>query len=268
MLLSPEMDDLSSYLKNKLEDLRVPAGIEINLRQSSVNQEIMLVFKGGGSSGIDFAKILNHQELASIYSLEGSKPRLHYGDASLPERIHAIDMEVSPLAFFQVNHIQSEKMIEIIKEYAQLKSNYTVLDAYCGTGSIALAVAGSVLRVVGVENNKAACKNAKRNAYTNSISNCEFRSGDCEKIIPSIEQPFDIVILDPPRDGCKRELIENIIQKSPKRIVYVSCNPATLARDLALFVTVGYTVDSVQSIDMFPQTGHIETVVRLERKHS
>jgi 23S rRNA (uracil1939-C5)-methyltransferase len=203
--------------------------------------------------------------VASIYSVENGRAQLHYGDKDLPEKIFNLQYQVSPLAFFQVNHEQTEKMMDIIKEYAQIRTNDTILDAYCGTGSIALNLAGSARQVVGVESFKSAIRDAKRNAFKNNITNCKFIKGACEHIIPALEEKFDVVILDPPRSGCKPELIQALVRKAPKRIVYVSCNPATLARDLALLVKEGYNVAEVQPIDMFAQTTHVETVVRIYR---
>ncbi len=266
LLISQEMEEYSRYIKENLEELKIPEGCEVILRQSSSNQEIMLIFRGTGTLGIDFAKMLNYKEVASIYSIDQGVARLHYGEQTLLENIFELELEVSALAFFQVNHTQMEKMIEVIKDFAKLREGESVLDAYCGTGSIALALAGSARRVVGVESFKAAKKNAKSNAFRNSISNCKFIKGACEDIIPAMEEKFDVVILDPPRVGCKAELIQAVIEKSPRCIIYVSCNPSTLARDLAIFNNAGYAVDQVQPIDMFPQTSHVETVVRIYRR--
>jgi len=266
LLISQEMQDYSSYIKDHLDELRIPDGCEVIVRQSSANQEMMLIFGGDGSREIDFAKMLNYKEVASIYSVEYGVTQLHYGEQVLTDKIFNRKYQISPLAFFQVNHLQTEKMMDIIKEYAQIGSGDTVLDAYCGTGTIALNLAGSAGRVLGVESFKSAIRDAKRNAFKNNITNCKFIKGACEKIIPDLEEEFDVVILDPPRSGCKAELIEAVIKKNPKTVVYVSCNPATLARDLALFVKAGFNVAEVQPIDMFPQTSHVETVILIERK--
>ena len=265
LLISQEMQDYSNYIKDHLDELNIPDGCEIIIRQSSANQEMMLIFGGAGSREINFAKMLNYKEVASIYSVEAGVAQLHYGEQVLTDKIINRKYQISPLAFFQVNHQQTEKMMEIVKEYAQLGSNDTVLDAYCGTGSIALSLAGSARKVIGVESFKPAIRDAKRNAFKNKITNCKFIKGTCEKIVPDLEEQFDVVILDPPRTGCKPELIEALIKKTAKRIVYVSCNPATLARDLALLVKAGYNVAEVQPIDMFPQTSHVECVVRIYR---
>lgn len=265
LLISQEMQDYSRYIKEHLEELKVPEDCEVILRQSS-DEQLMLIFNGTGASEIDFSKMLNYQEAASIYSIDQGSTRLHYGDQRLSETIGELNFEVSPQAFFQVNQTQTEKMMEIIKDYAQLRKNDTVLDAYCGTGSIALSLAGNVRRVIGVEGFKAAVKDAKRNAFNNNISNCKFIKGACEEIVPALEDEFNVIILDPPRNGCKKELIQAVINKSPRSIIYVSCNPSTLARDLALFKDTAYKVEKVQPIDMFPQTHHVETVVLMSRK--
>lgn len=264
LLISQAMQDYSHYIKEHLEELKIPEGCEVILRQSSSNQEMMLVFNGTGASEIDFAKMLNYKEVASIYSIDQGVTRLHYGDQNLEEKIFKLKYEISPQAFFQVNHIQTEKMIEIIKDYAQIRPGENVLDAYCGTGSIALALAEKAHKVVGVESLKASIKNAKRNTFKNDIKNCKFIKGACEDIIPDLEEEFDVVILDPPRTGCKAELIKAIIEKSPRCIIYVSCNPSTLARDLAIFKDSDYKVNQVQPIDMFPQTHHVEAVILLQ----
>jgi len=265
LLISQKMQKYSNYIQDHLDELNIPEGCEVILRQSSANQELMLIFVGTGSREIDFAKMLNYKEVASIYSVENGVAQLHYGDKDLPEKIFNLKYQVSPLAFFQVNHQQTEKMMDIIKEYAQIGTGDTILDAYCGTGSIALNLARSARIVVGVESFKSAIRDAKRNAFKNNITNCKFIKGACEQIVPDLEEKFDVVILDPPRTGCKPEVIEAVISKNPKRVIYVSCNPATLARDLKLFVKSGFKIAEVQPVDMFPQTSHVETIVRIYR---
>lgn len=263
LLISSVMQDYSYYLNQHWQELRIPENCEIILRHSSCGQ-LMLIFSGAGSSEINFVQMLNDYEADSVYSIDQNATRLHYGDTRLEEKLGEITFELSPLSFFQVNHSQTNKMLAIIKDFAQLRGSDTVLDAYCGTGSIALSLAGSVNKVVGVESFKSAIKDAKRNAFINNISNCRFIKGACEEIVPALEDYFNVIILDPPRNGCKRELIQAVINKSPRSIICVSCNPSTLARDLALFKDSVYTVEKVQPIDMFPQTHHVETVILLQ----
>lgn len=265
LLISQEMEEISRYLRDDLANLGVQDGCRIILRQSSHNHEIMLIFSGKDARNIDYARLLNHQEVASIYSLENGKLQLHYGDPFLKERIKDIDFEVSPQAFFQVNSFQTRILVDKILEFGILQPGHSLLDAYCGTGSIALNAAKLVRRVVGVENERQAIKDAKRNAYANNITNCRFIKGTCEEIVPSLGEHFDVVVLDPPRSGCKRELLEAVIKNEPQRIVYASCNPATLARDLAIMAKSGYHISIVQPIDMFPQTSHVECVALMSK---
>jgi 23S rRNA (uracil1939-C5)-methyltransferase len=263
-LISQAMQAVSLYIKNHRKILRVPDKCEITVRQSSLGQ-IMIIFSGNQTSQIDFALLTDHCKEISFYSIDQNITRLHYGETRLEEKLGEFKFEISPLAFFQVNHQQNEKMLAVIKDYARLQRSDSLLDAYCGTGSIALSLAREVKRVVGVENFKAAIKDAKRNAFLNNITNTQFIKGACEEIVPALTDDFDVIILDPPRSGCKKELIQEVINKSPRSLIYVSCNPATLARDLALFEDSVYQVKEIQPIDMFPQTSHVETVVLITR---
>ena len=264
LLISEEMKDASRYIKNRLQQLRVPVACKVTVRQSTLGQ-LMIIFSGTGTSEIDFAQLADCFKEASLYSIDQGIVCLHHGETRLNEKLGEITFEISPQAFFQVNHSQTEKMLDIIKDYAQLRRSDTVLDAYCGTGSIALSLAQDAKRIVGVEEFKAAIKDAKRNAFLNNITNNQFIKGTCEDIIPILEDDFNVIILDPPRNGCKKELIQAVINKSPRSIIYVSCNPSTLARDLAVLKDSIYQVKEVQPIDMFPQTHHVETVVLMSR---
>jgi 23S rRNA (uracil1939-C5)-methyltransferase len=264
LLISEEMKDCSRYIKQYLKQLPLPAACEIIVRQSA-GGDLMFIFNGKGTSAIDFSPMATDYEEASIYSIDQGVARLHNGKPRITEKLGEIDFEISPLAFFQVNHIQTERMLEIVRDFARFRRSDIVLDAYCGTGSIALSIAKDVNRIVGVESFKAAIKDAKRNAFNNQITNCRFIKGNCEDIIPELEEKFNIVILDPPRNGCKAEVLQAVIKKSPRSIIYVSCNPSTLARDLAIFKNTSYIVEKVQPVDMFPWTSHTESVCLLER---
>jgi 23S rRNA (uracil1939-C5)-methyltransferase len=265
LLISHAMQQYSRIIKDHLTELRMPDSCEVTIRQSSVNQELMLLFNGVGASQIDFGRLLNYQEVASVFSFDREKIRLHYGEQYLAEKILDIIFEISPLSFFQINHPQTEKMVSLIKGWVELEPNDNILDAYCGIGSIALSVASQAGSIAGVEYNKSSVKDAKRCAYLNQIANCRFIKGACEEIIPSLDKYYDLVILDPPRAGCKKEVIDAVLKQNPRKIIYISCNPSTLARDLAFMVDDKYFVSKVQPIDMFPQTPHIETVVSLEK---
>lgn len=197
LLLSPEMQECSTWIREHLDEMRVPAGCEIIVRQSSINRKIMLIFKGGAGA-IDFAGLMKTDQTASIYGVDQGITRLYHGERTLSEKISDLEYEVSPLAFFQVNHEQTEKMMAVIKDYAAVGGNDTVLDAYCGTGTITLALAGNAREVVGVEDVKPAVRDARSNALRNYITNCRFIQGSCEEIIPRLEAHFDVVVMDPP----------------------------------------------------------------------
>ncbi len=154
-------------------------------------------------------------------------------------------------------------------EFANLKGEEIVFDAYCGTGTISLFLSQKAKKVYGVEIIKEAIDNAKDNAKENKIDNAEFFVGKSEEVIPDLIDKgikADVVVVDPPRKGCEKTLLEAIAATKPKRIVYVSCDPGTLARDLGILNGLGYETREVQPVDMFPQTSHVETCVLLQRK--
>lgn len=196
----------------------------------------------------------------------GKKCITLWGDDHLTDYIGDFRFSISPLAFFQVNPVQTEILYKKALEYANLTGEETVFDAYCGTGTISLFLAQKAKKVYGVEIIPEAIDNAKKNAEHNSITNAEFITGESEKVIPELIKKgihAEVVVVDPPRKGCDRTLLEAIAQMQPSRIVYVSCDPATLARDLGILDTLGYKTQQVQPVDMFPETGHVECVTML-----
>jgi 23S rRNA (uracil1939-C5)-methyltransferase len=257
---------LTLYIKARLEELNLPDHSEIVIRQSSLNRKLMLIFRGEGMDKLNIISLLDYPELNSIYSINNDFYTLLNGEPSLEEEINGIHYDISALSFFQVNFVQTSKLYGLVTEYASAKRSNRVLDAYCGIGSISLLLAKTARKVLGVESYAPAIKDAINNKYKNKIFNCDFLTGPCEILIPQLIDEFDLVVLDPPRAGCTEDLIQAIATISPKRIVYVSCNPATLARDLALFAKEGFETLEIQPVDMFPQTSHVETVVRIYRK--
>jgi len=192
-----------------------------------------------------------------------------YGKNFISDYIGEFKFNISPLSFFQVNPVQTEVLYNKALEYAGLTGNETVFDAYCGTGTITLFLSKKAKKVYGVEIVPQAIENAIINAKQNGIENAEFIVGEAEKVIPELIKQgvkADVVVVDPPRKGCGIELLEAISSIKPKRIVYVSCDPGTLARDLGILEGMGYATLEVQPVDMFPMTGHVETVVLIERK--
>ncbi len=194
-----------------------------------------------------------------------------WGEPFITDYIGDFRFTISPLSFFQVNPIQTEVLYNKALEYAGLTGNEVVFDAYCGTGTISLFLAQKAKKVYGVEIVPQAIENAIENAKVNGIENAEFIVGESEKVIPDMIKKgikADVVVVDPPRKGCERELLEAIAKMKPERMVYVSCDPGTLARDLGILKELGYTVEEIQPVDMFPMTAHVETCVLLSHKNS
>lgn len=197
-----------------------------------------------------------------------SSCRLLWGTDHLREEIGGLEFRISPLSFFQVNSDAAKTMAERVLHYARLKEIRTVLDAYCGVGVFALLLAGEARKVYGIEENPSAVSDALENAHRNRIENVEFIEGRAEHILadPGGKKLFpDLVVLDPPRSGVMPEVLNSIAAMKVSRIIYVSCNPATLARDLRALKELGYAVGEIQPVDMFPQTCQVEVVAYLER---
>ena len=191
-----------------------------------------------------------------------------WGQDTICDYIGQFKYNISPLSFFQVNPIQTEVLYGKTLEYANLSGNETVFDAYCGTGSITLFLSQKAKEVYGVEIIPQAIENAKINAVENNVNNAHFYVGESEVVIPDlINQGIkaDVVVVDPPRKGCDKKLLDAITDIDAKRIVYVSCDPSTLARDLAILEENGYKTVEVQPVDMFPHTAHVECVVLMSR---
>lgn len=184
------------------------------------------------------------------------------GRAHIYEKLLGKTFKISAHSFFQVNPMQAEKLYSKALEFADLQKDQVALDAYCGTGTLSILAAKNARKVIGIENIKSAVDDASENAKTNQITNCEFILGNVEDKIDQIKKA-DVVFLNPPRKGCELSVIKAINILKPQRIVYVSCDPATLARDLAHLKEFGYTVKQVQPFDMFPQTTHVETCALL-----
>lgn len=191
-----------------------------------------------------------------------------WGSDYIEDELCSLKFRISPLSFFQVNPQGAQILYEKAAEYAALTGNETVLDLYCGTGTIGLSMAKKAKRIIGVEIIPQAIENAKENAKLNGIENAEFFCDDASgaaKRISESETKIDVIVLDPPRKGCSRDVIEAAVKMAPERIVYVSCDPATLARDCAIFASFGYAAANVTAVDMFPRTAHVETVCLLSR---
>ncbi len=191
-----------------------------------------------------------------------------YGTPYITDTLCGLRFRLSPLSFYQVNHDQAERLYRKAAEVANLSGTETLLDLYCGTGTIGLSMAHKVRELVGVEVVQQAVEDARRNADENGITNARFIAADAAQAAKQLAAEGwkpDVVILDPPRKGCEASLIHTVAGMNPDRVVYVSCDPATLARDLKLFAEEGYTTEQVTPVDMFPRTAHVECVALLTR---
>lgn len=201
------------------------------------------------------------------HQIFGSSLSLLAGKKTITEKLGRFSFELMPNAFFQLNPIQTETLYDAIRKAAKLTKKEHVLDAYSGVGTIGIWVSDFALDVIGIESNKEAVKDAINNAKNNNIENIKFYVGEVSKVLPGIIKEgwkADVVLVDPPRTGLGEELTRSLLKSQPKRIVYTSCNPSTLAKDLKLLTSI-YKVKYIQPIDMFPFTPNVEAVVLLER---
>ena len=200
----------------------------------------------------------------------GEKEQVIYGPGYIEDKLCGCTFKISPKSFYQVNPVQTEKLYNKAIEYAGLTGKETVLDAYCGTGTIGMIAASKAGNVLGVELNKDAVRDAVTNAKRNKIENIRFYQKDAGEFIVQVAESgdkVDVVLMDPPRSGSSEVFLDALCKLSPKKVVYVSCNPETLVRDLGYLVKQGYKVERACGVDMFPNTEHVETVCLLSKLH-
>ena len=223
----------------------------------------------------DVVGILINTNTENTNVVLGEKFRTVWGRDYIFDTLGGVRLKITAPSFYQVNHDAAELLYAEAKRLAAPKADDLVLDLYCGAGSIGLSMAKEAGELIGIEIVDSAVKCATFNAESNGISNAKFYTGDAkctENLLANAEKELgkkikpDVIILDPPRAGCAKELIEYVSRLNPERIVYVSCNPTTLARDVKLFMPLGYTCDKVKAFDLFPLTGHVESVVCLTRQ--
>ena len=191
-----------------------------------------------------------------------------WGSDTITDTIGNLEFRISPHSFFQVNPAQTEVLYKKALEFAGLTGNETVIDAYCGTGTISLFLAQQAKHVIGIEIVEPAIADAKENAKRNGISNAEFLVADAAEAMPKLVKDgikADVIVFDPIRAGCKEPVLKAAAAMNPQRMVYVSCNPASMARDICVLRELGYEVQTVQPVDMFPMTAHVECVVLMSR---
>ena len=226
----------------------------------------------------ELIKVLKEKDVVSIYqninsqkdsSTYGKEYKLVYGHEALIDKVGSYKFKVSPNSFLQVNRTQAEVLYNKAIEFLNPKKEDIVADLYSGIGTISIYIAKKVKKVVSVESVKGAVDDAKYNALLNDVENIKFLKGKAELAFPKlVEEGLKInkVVLDPPRKGCETEVLQAIVDLNPERIVYVSCNSSTMARDVKHLIENGYKVKEVQPVDMFPHTAHIESIVSLEKQ--
>jgi len=253
-----------------VQKMAIPNLRHLVVRVGQNTGEVMVIFVMSDSSipPIDDIKadtILVNENSANTNVILGKKFTALKGSGYIHEELGHVRYRISPQAFFQVNSAQAKALYDLVAK--QLDGVKRVIDAYCGTGSIALYTANQVEEIVGIESVAEAVKDAEYNAQLNDIKNARFLCGQVEDLVPKLlkDKKYDVLILDPPRKGCDGKLVDTIIESGINKIVYVSCNPITLVRDVRLLCEGGYRLSYVQPVDMFPMTRHVECVVVLEQ---
>ena len=287
----PEIDRVLVAVRDILRKYRVPVYDEINhkgevryldVRRSKATGEIMVILVclhkdfpqllGGaaeisqihGVSGL----ILNHNPKKTNVIL-GKKDYVVFGNDQITDKIGDLKFRISPQSFFQINSLQTPRLYDLAIKKADLKPSDVVIDAYSGIGTIGLSVAKHVKAVRGIEVVRDAIKDAKDNAKLNGIDNAKYYLGKAEEVMPRWAKQglkTDVVFVDPPRKGLTPEFIDATVKTGPEKVIYISCNPATMVRDLQLFQEQGYEFDRIDPVDMFPQTPHVEAVTVLTKK--
>ena len=282
---------LCASMKIRPYDLTSGQGFlrHVLIRKGFVSGEIMVVLvtaKGEFRSERSFVNelIRRHPEITTVVRninptdtplFLGNESHVLHGEGYITDRLCGLEFRISPRSFYQVNPVQTEVLYGKAKEFAGLTGKETVIDAYCGTGTIGLIMAsgansfGRAKAVIGVEVNKDAVADAIENAKRNGVTNAAFYAADAGDFMSEMAErgeSADVVITDPPRAGCSGKFLHSLMKLAPQRIVYVSCNPETLARDLYTLTKGGYKVKKIQPVDMFPYTSHVECAVSLERR--
>ncbi|RQD74629.1 MAG: 23S rRNA (uracil(1939)-C(5))-methyltransferase RlmD, partial [Candidatus Syntrophonatronum acetioxidans] len=291
LLQQEEINKALKALKKVISSLEIPPynrktgkGIlrQAVLKTSSSTGEVMIILVTKGKKLPSRKRIVTglRKNIPNLVSLVqninnhrvketmGPEDILLYGRPYIEERIGDLNYIVSPQAFFQVNPIQTHILYDLVLNKARLRGTEIVMDLYCGTGSIGIFTASQAARIYGIESNPSALEDARTNTRLNQINNIKLYEGKVEKILPLLTRKGvkpHVVILDPPRQGCDRQLVHQLLKTKPPKIIYVSCNPSTLARDLAILTKTSYEAVNIQPIDMFPQTSHVECVAYVRK---
>jgi 23S rRNA (uracil1939-C5)-methyltransferase len=212
----------------------------------------------------EIVSIVNNINTRKGGTAVGEWEKVLLGERSIKDKIGSFTFEISPNSFFQTNTPMAEKLYHWVEVFSSLTGKETVIDLYCGIGAISIFLAPHASRVIGMDISNSSIEDARRNSLLNGIDNCEFQCGDVKALLSQLNAKPDLLIVDPPRTGMHNKVIDQILGLLPDRIIYISCNPATMARDIAL-LKERYMVERIQPIDLFPHTYHIESVVKLQR---
>ncbi len=292
LIEDPKADEIIVTIRNLVKSFKLRAFNDVAMKgflrhvlikRGFASGQIMVVLVTGAMEFPKEEQFVNallsrHPEITTVVQnvnnkrtslLLGEESRVLFGDGYIEEDLCGFRFRISPKAFYQINPTQTEVLYNKALDFAQLTGKETVLDAYCGTGTIGILASPKAGRVVGVELNGDAVKDAKVNAELNGVKNIEFFEDDAGRFMVKAAQSgaqYDVVMMDPPRAGASLEFLKSLVALAPKKVVYISCNPETQARDLAFLVKNGYRVKKIQPVDMFPHTEHVETVCLLSRK--
>ncbi|MEA3423544.1 MAG: 23S rRNA (uracil(1939)-C(5))-methyltransferase RlmD [Bacillota bacterium] len=285
------MNEIMNEIQKKILELNISTYDEkihkgllrhIVIRESKSHNNLMIIFATNGKSfkGLDMLVdylIEKFPQIISVYQsinkdkgnrIMGYNNKLIYGKDEIIDTINEYSFKISPNSFFQVNNIQTEKLYQTALDYAELKGDEIVFDLYCGIGTITQFLAKNAKKVYGIESVGSAIDDAVENTKLNDIDNVEYISGKAEKEIDQLLGMRiipDVIVVDPPRKGLDTKLIDKIIDVKPDKLIYISCKPSTLARDIRILTQNGYTLEKVQPVDMFPHTMHVETIVALSK---
>ncbi|WP_158734657.1 23S rRNA (uracil(1939)-C(5))-methyltransferase RlmD [Alteribacillus sp. YIM 98480] len=288
----PKADEIIQTIKGMMKSFKMQPYNEdtgqgflrhVLIRVGKMSGEIMVVmvaaspvFKGKNN----FVKALRktHPEITTILlnindrndsMVLGDQEKVIYGKGTITDTLCGLEFEISAKSFYQINPVQTEKLYTRAIEMAELTGEQTVIDSYCGIGTIGLVASKRAGKVIGVELNKGAVRDAIRNSKRNGVKNARFYQGDAGEFMVQMAERgenVDVVFMDPPRSGSDEAFLSNLVKLKPKRVVYISCNPETQARDLKYLVKNGYKVGEIQPVDMFPQTVHVECVSQIVLK--
>ncbi|MGR9047544.1 23S rRNA (uracil(1939)-C(5))-methyltransferase RlmD [Halobacillus faecis] len=282
------IDTIKDYMRNsKMQPYNEDTGRgflrHVLIKVGKVSGEIMVVLVAASSEfkgKNNFVKAMRkaHPEITTMLLnvnkrdtsvVLGEQEKVLFGKGTITDTLCGLEFEISAKSFYQINPVQTEKLYGKAIEMAELTGNETVIDAYCGIGTIGLVASRKAGKVIGVEVNKDAVRDAIRNSKRNGVNNARFYQGDAGEFMVDMAargEKADVVIMDPPRSGSDEAFLSSVVKLKPQKVVYVSCNPETQARDMKYLVKNGYEVEGIQPVDMFPQTYHVESVAKLVHK--